>query len=42
VSDYRFTDYFEKEVLRNRPYLTNELCIRVVETPIRFDRQEGA
>jgi len=41
VSDYQFTDYFEKEVLRKRPYLTKELCIRVVETPVRFERQEG-
>ena len=41
MSDYRFTDYFEKEVLRKRPYLTKELCIRVVEAPIRFERQEG-
>lgn len=41
MSEYRFTDYFEKEVLRKRPYLTKELCIRVVESPIRFEQQEG-
>jgi hypothetical protein len=31
VADYRFTDYFEKEVLRKRPYLKKEWCIRVIE-----------
>ena len=38
---YRFTAYFENEVLRKRPYLTKELCIRVVENPIRSEPQEG-
>lgn len=38
---YRFTDYFEKEVLRKRPYLKKEWCTRVLENPIRWDRQEG-
>jgi hypothetical protein len=40
VADYRFTEYFEKKVLEKRPYLTKELCIRVVEAPIRVERQE--
>jgi hypothetical protein len=40
VAEYRFSEYFEKKVLAKRPYLTKELCIRVVETPIRFERQE--
>src|SRR5688500_12196349 len=30
-----------RKVLRKRPYLTKELCIREVEAPIRFERQEG-
>jgi hypothetical protein len=38
---YRFTEYFEKEVLRKRPYLTKDVCIRVVEQPIRDEPQEG-
>ena len=37
---YGFTEYFEKKVLAKRPYLTKELCIRVVEAPIRFEQQE--
>jgi hypothetical protein len=28
---YRFTSYFENEVLRKRPYLKKEWCIRVIE-----------
>jgi len=37
---YRFTMYFENEVLRKRPYLRKEWCIRVVENPIKVERQE--
>ena len=37
---YEFTDYFEKEVLRKRPYLKKEWCIQVLENPIRVERQE--
>lgn len=31
MAAYGFTEYFEKKVLAKRPYLTKELCIRVVE-----------
>lgn len=41
MPEYRFTDYFEREVLRKRPYLRREWCIRVVEAPLRVERQEG-
>ena len=37
---YRFTEYFEKEVLRKRPYLTKALCVRVVEKPLKVERQD--
>lgn len=37
---YRFTAYFENEVLRKRPYLKKEWCIRVLENPIRSEPQE--
>jgi hypothetical protein len=40
VAEYRFTDYFEKEVLRKRPYLKKEWCIRVIENSIRSEPQE--
>ena len=38
---YRFTEYFEKEVLRKRPYLKREWCVRVLDAPIRSEPQEG-
>ena len=40
VSEYKFTDYFETEVLRKRPYLKKERCIQVVEQPVRSAPQE--
>jgi hypothetical protein len=40
MPEYRFTDYFESEVLRKRPYLRREWCIAVVEQPVRVERQE--
>lgn len=39
--DYAFTDYFEKAVLKKRPYLRKEWCIHVLEHPIRSEPQEG-
>ena len=38
--EYRFTDYFENEVLRKRPYLKKEWCIRVLEKPLKEEPQE--
>jgi hypothetical protein len=38
---YQFTPYFEKEVLRKRPQLTKEMCIRVVTAPLRVEPQEN-
>jgi len=38
--DYKFTDYFEKEVLRKRPYIKKEWCIQVLKSPIKSERQE--
>ena len=37
---YKFTDYFEKEVLRKRPYLKREWCVSVIEAPLRAEAQE--
>jgi len=42
VAAYGFTEYFEKEVLRKRPYLKKEWCIRVLKNPIRSERQENS
>jgi hypothetical protein len=40
LSEYKFTEYFEKEVLRKRPYLKKEWCVRIVESPIKVEPQE--
>jgi hypothetical protein len=40
MGEYRFTEYFEKEVLRKRPYLKREWCIRVIENPLKVEPQE--
>ncbi len=40
MRDYRFTNYFEQQVLRKRPYLRREWCIAVLEHPLRGERQQ--
>jgi hypothetical protein len=37
---YQFTRYFEEQVLKKRPYLKKEWCIRVIENPIKAEPQE--
>lgn len=34
-----FTAYFEREILRKRPYLTKDMCVRIVERPLRVETQ---
>lgn len=38
--EYAFTGYFERSVLRRRPYIRREWCIRAIENPVRVERQE--
>lgn len=38
--EYKFTEYFENEVLRKRSYLKKEWCIYVLENPIKSEPQE--
>ena len=40
MAEYKFTEYFEKEALRKRPYLKREWCIRVIENPLKVEPQE--
>jgi hypothetical protein len=37
---FRYTEYFEKEVLRKRPYLKKEWCIQVIKNPLKVEPQE--
>ena len=41
MDPYRFTTYFEEQVLRKRPYLKREWCIEVIENAVRCERQDG-
>lgn len=41
MDKYKFTPYFENEVLRKRSYLKKEWCIRVIENPIKVEPQEN-
>jgi hypothetical protein len=41
VPDYQFTPYFENQVMRKRPYLTKDMCIRVIRSAIRAELQEN-
>ena len=40
MAPFRFTSYFEREVLRKRPYLRREWRIAVVEHPEHVEPQE--
>ena len=40
MKPYKFTDYFENEVLRKRPYLKREWCIQTIENPVKSEMQE--
>lgn len=41
MAAYKFTQYFEKEIFKKRPYLTKELCIETIENPLKIERQEN-
>lgn len=40
MQEYRFTEYFEQRVIRDRPEIRREWCIRAVESPVRQQWQE--
>ena len=40
MDDFKYTEYFEKEVLRKRPYLKKEWCIQVIKNPLKVEPQE--
>lgn len=41
MSKYKYTSYFENEVMRKRPYLHKKWCIFVIENPIRVEEQDN-
>jgi hypothetical protein len=40
MPQYQFTQYFENEVLRKRRYITKDMCMRVIQSPVRIEPQE--
>jgi hypothetical protein len=38
---FGFTEYFETQVMRKRPYLEKDWCIAVVKNPLRSEPQPG-
>jgi hypothetical protein len=40
LSSFKYTSYFENEVLRKRSYLKKEWCIRVIKNPVKVEKQE--
>ncbi len=41
MTEYKFTQYFENDVLLKRPYLKKEWCIRVIENTLKCESQEN-
>ncbi len=39
MTQYKVTRYFFEQVLRKRPYLTLDVCIAVIVTPLQRDVQ---
>lgn len=40
MPNYKYTDYFENEVLRKRPYLRKEWCEFAIDNAVRSEPQE--
>lgn len=40
MPEYKYTEYFENEVLRKRPYLKKSWCAYVLEHAVRCEPQE--
>ena len=40
MKKYKYTGYFENEVLRKRPYLKKRWCVEVVENYEKMEQQE--
>jgi len=38
---YKYTNYFENQVLKKRPYIRKEWCTRIIENPLKIDQQDS-
>lgn len=41
MPEYKFTEYFEKEVLRKRPYIKKEWCVKILKDYLKVEEQEN-
>ncbi|MBI4845488.1 MAG: hypothetical protein HY810_03320 [Candidatus Omnitrophica bacterium] len=41
MDKYKFTHYFESEVLRKRPYLTRKICVEIIKNHLKSELQEN-
>jgi hypothetical protein len=41
MKKYTYTEYFLNEVLRKRPYIRKEWCVKIIEQPIKVEKQEN-
>lgn len=41
MKEHKYTAYFEGEVLRKRPYVSKEMCAKIIANPIRVEAQEN-
>ena len=38
---YKYTNFFENQVLKKRPYIRKEWCTRIIENPLIIDQQDS-
>jgi hypothetical protein len=41
LNRYKFTNYFENEVMQKRDYIKKEWCIRIIKNPLKIDVQDN-
>jgi hypothetical protein len=41
LDEYRFTKYFEEQVMRKRPYIKKSWCIDTVQNAVKSEKQEN-
>ncbi len=41
MDEYKYTEYFLNEVLRKRSYIETNWCIRIIENPLKVEKQEN-
>ncbi|MEZ4753450.1 MAG: hypothetical protein R3A13_03960 [Bdellovibrionota bacterium] len=42
MDKWTFTEYFLNETKRKRTYITEDLCIKIIENPLKVEKQSNA